>query len=186
MTTKIKRRTGVKEQGQSLIEFIIVFIFIMAIIITFLRIGNNAVNGYMVHYATFMASRAFLVGEANTANPDHSTDDTIQKKAEAVFDRYMIDLWAQKKGTDLTFNLPGSSATAALYTGVVLKFTQPYALPGLGSGKVDLISESFLGHEPSRAECVKRICEAAFSFAKNLNCSSGTAVHNVTFFDNGC
>ena len=42
------------------------------------------------------------------------------------------------------------------------------------------ISESFLGREPSRQECIERICEA-FSAIDGGGCSSHT-----TIYDNGC
>ena len=49
-----------------------------------------------------------------------------------------------------------------------------------GKGPLTMVSESFLGREPSRQECIERIC-STFSAIDGGSCSSHT-----TIYDNGC
>ncbi len=51
------------ESGQSTIEFIFSFGFAFFLIIYTLKVALNYTTGYLVHYSTYMASRAYLTFE---------------------------------------------------------------------------------------------------------------------------
>ena len=62
-----------KDNGQSSIEFLISFFFVLGFVFVFLKISLNAAEGYLVHYATYMASRSYLVAEQNSVDPINSS-----------------------------------------------------------------------------------------------------------------
>lgn len=54
-----------KQQGQSVIEFILVTSIILVMIFAFLQLAWATAWGHYVHYATFMASRAYFAAHEN-------------------------------------------------------------------------------------------------------------------------
>ena len=80
-----------KESGQSTIEFLCTFAFVLATIFVFLKIAMNVTNGYLVHYATYMASRAYLVND-NGSNSPSGGDGPALSLAKSVFKEIVPDL----------------------------------------------------------------------------------------------
>ena len=57
------------QKGQSSVEFAISFIMVIGFVFMYVKVALNFTNGYVVHYANFMASRAFMVYEGNNNTP---------------------------------------------------------------------------------------------------------------------
>lgn len=155
---------GSKEKnnkGQSTIEFIVTFTAAVGFIFLFLKMALNYTNGYMVHHATFMASRAYLVNDAEVA--DAARDGVAFKFAnEVVFAKYLPTGLVKEVDADATLQ-PNHPAPDRLtvFTGVWIKFEQIFSL-GFVGGKdpVEFRSESFLGREPTRTESYTQTCAA--------------------------
>lgn len=175
---KFKKKT--QNSGQSTIEFILSFAFILGILLTFIKISFNFTGGYLVHYATFMASRAYMVVDINSNDPVGS-----EARAMAVAQRAFNEDGLRAVGvrTDgLSFNaVNGSYNGNPVYVGTFTDFSTRFSLASFmgGQAPLDMRSESFLGREPTMATCHKRVCDALSII--NSNCSFFT-----TLYDNGC
>lgn len=173
------------EEGQSTIEFLMSFVFVLGFVFVFVRMSIVYTNGYMVHYATFMASRAYLVHDSNDKGQHGSNDNRAGRAANTVLAEYKLDLFVPGITSSLQVHNPdsgGSGFDKNLYVGVWLDFEQEITTPGSIGGRKQLQfrSESFLGREPTRFECVERIC-AAVQLLGNSDCTSHMVVS-----DNGC
>jgi hypothetical protein len=149
------------EQGQSTIEFILTFAFGVSIIILIFNSAMGHVTGYLVHYATFMASRTYLSSESyngGIGSYEISYQDA-RNEATQVFNRYNY-----------------------LAVGAVTTYERTVDLMGLvtGARKMTMISESFLGKEPTRSVCATRVCE---SLTGGSNC---VPEMDITLYDDGC
>ena len=69
---KKNRRGG--EEGQVIIEFLIVTSMILTMIFVFVQLAWGIAYGHYVHYATYMASRAYLAG-GTTPQDQHAALD---------------------------------------------------------------------------------------------------------------
>ena len=74
-------------KGQSTIEFILTFTAAVGFIFLFLKMALNYTDGYIVHHATFMASRAYLVGDAEQYANAGAGDVKAFDMAKAVFSK---------------------------------------------------------------------------------------------------
>lgn len=171
-----------KENGQSIIEFLSTITFTLGIFFVFVQLAFNAVDGYLIHYATFMASRTFLVADTNSKEILGS-NGIAKTKASEVFTKFYLDK-LNYSDSSLKFNFRTSvGGLNPMYVGVYYSFSQkfsPMRIVG-GSFMLNLDSESFLGREPTKSECLERVCDAL----KEANSDIGCGVLN-TFFDNGC
>lgn len=61
-TRKIRKKKG--ERGQAMLEFLIVTTMILTFTFIFVQLAWGIAYGHYVHYATYMASRAYLSGGA--------------------------------------------------------------------------------------------------------------------------
>ena len=176
----IKRK---RNSGQSTIEFLLIFVFILAFIFSSLKLSFVYTNGYLVHYATFMASRAYMVVDTNS-NTSEGSDSSAQRRAQEVFSRFPLGKLIKGYDQRLQFNEPdenGQRFDRNLYVGVYTDFVQRFGLSPFAGGQqeINFRSESFLGREPTRAECVERICQA-------IRLLGGNCQNHTTVFDNGC
>ena len=169
------------QKGQSTIEFIITFTAAVGFIFLFLKLAMNYTNGYMVHHATYMASRSYLVN-------DEDRDDTAQSekraenKAMNVFTRYLPPgLVTGVEASQLKFNILGSNTDFMAFVGVWIEYTQRFTL-GFVGGKEPVIfrSESFLGREPTKLETIFQVCDAIKLSVPGKSCET-----HVTLDDNG-
>ena len=78
------------KEGQSTLEFIFSFAIVFSFIFFFFKIALNYTNGYLLHYANFMASRTYLVHDINS-NIVSGGDGPALKEAKAIFATYNID-----------------------------------------------------------------------------------------------
>ncbi|MDO9182973.1 MAG: hypothetical protein Q7U04_11225 [Bacteriovorax sp.] len=153
-------------KGQSTIEFIMTFSAAVGFIFLFLKMALNYTDGFMVHHATFMASRAYLVGDDNQSSPSGG-DSQAFAIAKTVFAKNLPTSLMPKFDGVLKENNPdvvGFSAFVGLWT----EFTQPFSI-GLigGKDKVAYRSESFLGREPTRGETSFQTCIAISTVTKS-------------------
>ncbi len=162
-------------KGQSTIEFLVTFGFTLLIVFVLLKISLNITNGFLVHYGTYAASRAFLVSDEFTI--DYG-DAKAGDKANQVFKSIV-------KGSSVTVTpQPIDVATQSVFVGVRAQFTQNLAFSNVVGGKKPLtfISESYIGRSPTMSECVRRTCDAIKQSVTGMD----DCLHNVTIDDNGC
>jgi hypothetical protein len=178
----IKKNTGFdNDSGQSTIEFILSFAIAFGFLTAFYKIAMLYTNGYLSHYVTFQVSRAYMVGEDLRNNPEGS-DAGSMLGARKVYNYYNLEGIIPGFTGTLTFNDPetNSGNQTNLYVGARLSYEDSLLIPGTAKRiPVSMISESFLGFEPTRAECYYRICDSLAELG--ASCS----VH-TTVTDNGC
>lgn len=173
-------------QGQSTIEFLIVSVFSIGILAVFIQLAINLTGGYLVHYATYMASRTFMVHDtANASSIESDYRGTSIQKAEEVFKSYQVKLFGvYDSNSKLEFNLwDNDQQKDYFFTGAYYHYRQPMSIFNYFGGGINSVmrSESFLGKEPTRGECWARTKEAI----KTLKIPSGS-LRYTTVFDNGC
>lgn len=171
-------------KGQSTIEFILSFAITVGFIFSFYKIAIMYTNGYLVHYATFVAARSYMVFD-NNANDPGFIDGPAKAKAQAVFKKFNLsELISGFDGT-IDTNDPASftDPETALYIGVFAEYEDELLTPLFGKKQsLSLRSDAYLGREPMRSECFERICHAMGAVA---GAGDYCEVHS-TLFDNGC
>jgi len=166
---------NIKQSGQSTIEFIFSFSMILGFVFLFIRIANSYANGFMVHFATYMASRTYLVVDNERYNSPEEGDARAFNYAQIVFKKYLYP----GIEADLRENNP-SQLRLPVFTGVYADFGQSLSAGMMGlKEKVELRSEAFLGREPTRLEVYTQVCKAIRSITRG-----GCSVHS-TLDDNG-
>ncbi len=178
------KKASLNNRAQSTIEFIVTFVFVIGFTFSFFRIALVYTNGYLVHYATYMAGRAYMAFDNNSNEPSQS-DQAASILARKVFEGLKIGNLLGTSINDIQINDPESfnSYINNLYVGTWFDFNQVLPTPSLGAGRVlNLRSESFLGREPTRSECYDRICTAMGEAALQTE----YCLIHTTLFDNGC
>jgi hypothetical protein len=72
----VKKRPLKHEAGQVIVEFVIVFTMIMTLMFLFVQMSWGIAWGHYTHYATFMASRAYLASNA-TKNDQYEAASAV-------------------------------------------------------------------------------------------------------------
>lgn len=169
-------------RGQSTIEFLFGFIFSISFLLMFASLTLNITHGFMIHFSTFMASRSYLVAD-NGSNSYRFAEG----HARATFRQYKVN----KNNTfnvRMNFNHPdtvGYSRRNKLFVGVYTSFGQKLFTSILSKVKnLNMVSESFLGKEPIRHECFKRL-KNVISQKVQYDRFEDISSH-ATLFDNGC
>lgn len=166
------------EQGQSTIEFIIGFSIVFSMILLFLRISMQYTNGYFLHYATFMASRTYMVVDVN--DDESVNDSNASRRAKAVFDKFLVPELISGFDGEVEFISPDEN-NIPLFSGAVAEYKErlsPISMMG-GETEINFRSESLLRREPGREYCLEQICKAMEQLG--VSCT----IH-ITYFDNGC
>jgi hypothetical protein len=167
------------EKGQSTIEFILTFSVTLSFVFLFLKMALTYTNGYMVHFATFMASRSYLVNDSEQYNSIEDGDPPAFILAKKVYKKYLPEGLISNFNGALKENNP-SNLRNTVFTGVYSDFTQSISAGMFGGGEpIELRSESFLGREPTRKESYSQTCIAIMSVT-----GGGCATH-ATLDDNG-
>jgi hypothetical protein len=167
-------------KGQSTIEFLMTFTAAVGFIFLFLKMAMNYTDGFMVHHATYMASRAYLVNDDNRDLIEED-DAAALKQAKLVFTHNLPEgLVPGVTASMLQENNPGQVKFSA-FVGLYIRYQEKFSI-GFVGGKtpLNLVSESFLGREPTRREARNQVC-MAMKLSLGL---SKCAVH-VTLEDNG-
>ena len=170
-----------KNEGQATLEFLASIIFGLAFFFVHIKLGLNTTVGYLVHYATFAGSRVYLTHEGNDLDP-RITYQAAENKARSIFGLFKLDLFGIKP-EDFKINHL-DSVGAYEYVGAFATFSQLLSTSSIIGGRkqLDFRSESFLGREPSKSECLQQICKA---FSK-VTGDSGCDNPHITAFDDGC
>jgi hypothetical protein len=166
------------DSGQSTIEFLTTFSVVLTFLFVFVRVALSFTNGYMVHYATFMASRTYYTYDDNSNEPA-GIDSRAFTKARETFGKII-----SANGIELEQHSP-ESGNNKTFVGVIAKFRQKFSSSNVigGNELIDFVSESFLGRTPMNGECAEMTCEGI----KNaLGTSSCELKDHTTVFDNGC
>lgn len=155
-------------KGQSTIEFIMTFSAAIGFIFLFLKMAMNYTDGFMVHHATFMAARSYMVNDDDRKEKSEG-DSRAFTKAKEVFTKYMPE--GLINGVDSSLvkeNNPGSMRYHA-FVGLHVEFFEKFSLGFIGGKKsIRMVSEAFLGREPTRAETREQVC-SAIKYAMNFN-----------------
>jgi hypothetical protein len=170
----------INNKGQSTIEFLLTFTVAVGFIFLFLKLAMNYTNGFMVHHATYMASRAYLVNDAERQS-DQDNDSAAETYAIKVFKYYMPSELAPEVNNGETKAIHPSGGSFPLFTGIVTRYTTNFSLGFIGGKEpLRLTSESFLGREPTRTESTQQTCRAIMDSFGLGSCSIHT-----TLDDNG-
>jgi hypothetical protein len=171
------------QSGQSTIEFIFSFIFAVSLILLVFNTSLNYASGYVTHYATYMAGRVFMVQDSHENVWGPGDRSQAIRQAEKAFQAFNLNVF----GINAEFKIHGDEnlrpkAGEYLMIGAVAKFSRKMDVVGqiTGQSKLELISESFLGREPTRGVCASRICKA---IGDDDECDP---IDDVTLFDDGC
>lgn len=169
------------QSGQSTIEFLMSFIFAIGFLLIAIKTAFNITNGFIYHYATFMASRAYYVQDNNSNNPQ-GTDGRAEQIANEVLQSFRLEQALPSISPTVTFLDPEGSQVKA-HVGMRVEFTQKMTLGSLigGDQEVNFVSESYLLRSPVVSECLERVCAALTESGSGGNCSTHTTVA-----DNGC
>jgi len=187
------------QQGQSTIEFIMTFMFGLGVVFLFVNVAVNYSVGYLVHYATFMASRTYLTVDSGAGNATLS-ENLARTQSLETFRRFQMSALGVESGSVLAGGSddPGfhinsySSVTSneqALFVGAYTVFDRPLSSFRfvVGTTQAKMVSESYLGKEPVRADCFQRTCQAIMlGVTGNPTPCSGSGAEDFTVFDNGC
>lgn len=177
----MKKKLG-NEKGQSTIEFLVSFSMALGFVFAFLRISIAYTNGYLVHYVNFVASRAYMVAERDSNSPSGS-DPEAKAVAEKVFDDFNIGGIIPGFDSSVQVEDPESNRGGTnIYIGTRVEYEEAITIPGTTKKiRFPFVSESYLGMEPTRAECKARICSAMSTVGAGSNC-----LKHSTVSDNGC
>lgn len=172
------------QSGQSTVEFILAFAFAVSLILVIFNTAMNFATGYLVHYATFMGSRAYLTSDNFTgtiSDPNSSLGGSIAK-AEQAFNSYRLTSF-NISNSNFKINPAGETdGSTYLTVGAFTTFTLPIDILGkvAGEKRLEMVSESFLGKEVTRAVCASRTC---YGMTKTESCDE---TMDITLFDDGC
>jgi len=173
MRSRDKKPKLLNELGQSTVEFALTLILLMGFVLFYLQLALVFSFGNYVHYATFMAARAYLA-----AGPTH--EDQVARAQSVIItmlkksvDSPGVDRFPSiAKGVGGDGDLPGlavnppknynpTDTTLSWMQGVRYTFSSRVFVIPLGKGlpsnssvnSVTLTSESWLGSEPAYDEC---------------------------------
>jgi len=172
----------INQKGQSAIEFVLVIGFALGVTFLFLTQTFNTTKGYLLHYANFTVSRVYLTAETNS-NTVGSNLTAAEARAREQLNSFNL---SSLFDIEATCEFRNYVNTNALFTGSVCEFevtTNFFPLIG-GGDKARLVSESFLGKEPTRINCYQMSCQAITG--DRSSCESKMQSMDVTLYDNGC
>lgn len=178
---------NLNEKGQSTIEFIFTFVFGVSIIFLIFNSALNHASGYLVHYATFMASRSYLTADSYNGTfgggQPEIYHDVAKQRAEDVFNQYNLGVFnIDPSGFRINHAFSSSDKSEYLTVGTLMIFEQRIDVIGriAGQNRLELTSESYLGKEPTRFTCALQTCKG---LTAEESCQD---TMDITLFDNGC
>lgn len=158
------------EVGQSTVEFALTLILLMGFVLFFVQLSLTLAYGNYVHYATFMAARAYLGASADEADQEQRARDVLSRmlKRQGVdrFPSIAVGVGGEGglKGAEIKRPARYSEGDpdyswlqGVRYTFRSRLFVLPFGGGGIGSesraNSVNLSSESWLGREETWEEC---------------------------------
>jgi len=170
------------QSGQSTIEFIFTFAFGVSIILIVFTTAINYATGYLVHYATFMASRVYLTSDVHSGTISSPRGGRTEA-AEDTYKKYMLSVFnVPDSGFKINEASGNMSGGEYLTVGARTIFDLKMDVVGkvTGQSKLELVSESFIGKEPTRSQCANRTC---FAITGSDRCDNS---FDITLYDDGC
>lgn len=169
------------QSGQATIEFILSFSFMLFFVLFFVTIGLNLSLGYVTHFSVYKASRHFLTFDNGSPNNATNLLQAISS-SEILFRKINNEI---KLEGEFKIHSPDDPAMQ-IYEYVGAKFLYkprinamgPFALPE----DYKWLSESFLGKEPTRADCR---CQTQRALGEACEDEIPTDIE-ITVYDNGC
>ncbi len=177
------------KRGQSTVEFALTLIMMLSFLLFFFQLSMVFAFGNYVHYATFMSARAYLAAGSDPGDQKSRAREVIVRMlkksvGQAGVDKFpsiargigggdpggfQVDSPTEYKPTDIHF----SWMQGVRYTFRSKIFLIPLGRPRKKGtenslNSITLTSESWLGREPSDAECRDEMGK------------------KLWFFDNGC
>ncbi|MCO4753810.1 MAG: hypothetical protein KC478_04985 [Bacteriovoracaceae bacterium] len=153
------------------------FAFGIGLTLLFVSLAVNMTRGYLVHYANFMASRTFLSYDSASTNTIESSLNSAGNRARDTFNRYPLasfDINALFKVNRPLEKNQALSGTTAIFK----ERMTPFNMVG-GTNEANFLSESFLGKEPVRLQCLQSVCQS-------MGLGTCGSIMDITVFDNGC
>lgn len=176
------------QKGQSTVEFLSSFAFIISILFLYVKMALNITNGYLLHHATYLASRTYLVAY-NGSGVSGGSDTYAKQRAQEVFDIFTDWYIGLKSGPTMNVNEPTNSVGGmkAVFVGIRGEIEQTFSLSKIigGTKLMKYISESFLGREPFIGECLEQVCHAMIE-ARGAAAGACSGMAASTLVDNGC
>jgi hypothetical protein len=175
-----------KDAGQATIEFIFVLAFGLSLMLMIFNSAMNYATGYLVHYATFMASRTYLTNESNFGTYSTGYNASLgqaENEARKTFKQYNLGIFGvQDDEFFVNGSQEGQDPSEYITVGTYTRYTQKVDMLGkvAGNTELDMVSESFLGKEPTRVGCAIRTCKA---ITGQDVCDESM---DITVFDDGC
>lgn len=177
-------------KAQVMIEFLLTFSFTLGLVFLFIKLSLNSTSGSMAHYATFVASRRYLV--ADNGGDLQTVIRYSESLAKEEFDRVQLGKYGIKS-KELHFLSPvwNSDRETKLFVGAYFEFKLIFSFFSFvgGNKPLNLVSESFIGKEITRRQCFERLCQIfqlrlPFLSVDQL-CASNIYSH-TTVYDDGC
>jgi hypothetical protein len=156
-------RTGAKNaratSGQALIEFVLGLMIVIAFFFFYVKMAAVFAVGNFIHYATFMAARAY--------SSSAETPDAQQRNAEAVIQKMLAGKWKPLLKPTGGGTIPGATVGPGPYfnddpgadnwnQGVVYSYETKMSLypwsRGNGAITMKLASESWIRREETESE----------------------------------
>lgn len=173
----LKNKLRKSQIGQSTIEFLISFTVVFGMTFFIVKVTLDYGNGYYLHWATYVASRAYSVyDEGQNGAGIGITFSSAENRARALFDLYRIN------GVTLSFNdmnAAGRNVLIGAYAEYETKFSPMTNINP--DQRINFRSESFLGKEPPRGYCHEIVRDKILDAA-----GGGFDARFMTVFDNGC
>ena len=183
---KYKQINDKSRRGQALIEFVLGLMIVISFFFFYVKMAAVFAIGNYIHYATFMAARAYSSG---AGTPDEQTANAEAVLQKMVAGRFKTLL---KPSSDSSGSIPGATVgpgpwyqeDAALDNwnqGVTYAYETKIALYPWSKGNqaitMKLTSESWMRREDSESECN----------AKKGRVQGGIRLQNISVeWDNGC
>ena len=165
-TTPVKLKRAKQNAGQATIEFALTMILFFSFFMFYFQITMIFAFGNFVHYATFMAARAYLSSGPNQEDQYTRARSVIvqmlkRSAGAAGIDRFPFIARGTDGGDPGGMDIMENGRGQTWMTGVRYTFkSKLFMIPMGGTGSprgpvnsVKLTSESFLGREPSFSEC---------------------------------
>jgi len=182
-----------REKGQAMIEFVFGLMIVISFFFFYVRMCAIFAVGNFVHYATFMAARAY---QSSTQTPDEQTQNAASVLKTMLGGRFKTLI--KGKGGDGT-SIPGATIGAGPYyqqfptedywnQGVTFEYTAKLALyPWSRNGQsiaLDLTSESWMPREETTQECTDK--KSKIQAALNSNGGISNVIVEWDNVYNGC
>lgn len=173
---RFKNKITTNNKGQATIEFIFSFSFLLFFILFFVTVGLNLAIGYVAHFAVFKASRHYLTYD----NGLNSSAVLLQAETQAneIFKTFSELNLNGKFEIHSPYDVIYEYVGAKLLYSPKIRAIGPFSL----ADDYQFLTESFLGKEPSRADCK---CQTQMALGQP--CDREIDVREeVTVYDNGC